>query len=103
MRAFVIERLPVGIPSQEMVADSLYMSVRNLQRKLQVEGNSYKQILDDVRQQLAEQYLKEKQRSIGEITYMLGFTEPSNFTRAFKRWTGLSPQVYQKSQNKLND
>lgn len=94
VRALIIERLPSGIPSQEMVADTLHMSVRNLQRKLQAEENSYKQLLDDVRQQLAEQYLKEGLRSIGEITYMLGFTEPSNFTRAFKRWTGVNPKQY---------
>lgn len=97
VRACIIELMPSGAPSQELVARALHFSVRNLQRKLQAEETRFKQLLDDVRQQLAEQYLKERQRSIGEITYMLGFTEPSNFTRAFKRWTGISPQGFRES------
>ena len=47
-----------------------------------------------LRQQLAIQYLRESHRSVGEITYLLGFSEPSNFTRAFRRWTGKSPVEY---------
>lgn len=91
VRAYIIEYLPSGIPGQEAVAKSLHLSLRNLQRKLKAEDTTFKQLLDEIRQELAEQYLREQQRSVGEITYLLGFTEPSNFTRAFKRWTGKSP------------
>jgi AraC-like DNA-binding protein len=70
------------------------MTVRTLQRRLRAEKTGYKQILDDVRRELAVDYVSEPDLSIKEITYMLGFSEPSNFTRAFKRWTGTSPNAY---------
>ena len=73
---------------------TLHVSLRSLQRKLKEEDTSYKDLLEETRRQLALQYLRDSRRSIGEITYLLGFSEPSNFTRAFKRWTGKSPVQY---------
>jgi AraC-like DNA-binding protein len=94
VRARLIDQLPDGQPSQAQVADALHMSVRNLQRRLQQEGSSFKQLLDETRRELAVQYVRQNHRPIGEITYLLGFSEPSNFTRAFRRWTGYSPHVF---------
>jgi AraC-like DNA-binding protein len=94
VRAEIIEQLPSGLPSQESIAGTLHMSLRNLQRRLQEKDTSYKELLDSVRQDLATQYLKTSHRSIGEIGYLLGFSEPTNFARAFKRWVGMTPQEY---------
>jgi AraC-like DNA-binding protein len=94
VRSKIIHQLPDGIPTQETIADTLHVSLRSLQRKLKEEDTSFRDLLEDTRQQLALQYLRDSRRSIGEITYLLGFTEPSNFTRAFKRWTGKSPAQY---------
>jgi len=94
VRAEIIEQLPSGPPSQEKVASSVHMSLRNLQRRLQEEETTYKGLLDSVRQDLAMQYLETSHRSIGEIGYLLGFSEPGNFARAFKRWVGMTPQAY---------
>ena len=94
VRARIIEALPSGQPTQSDIAKSLNLSLRNLQRKLQAENTNYKTLLDDTRQELATQYIRETHRSIGEITYLLGFAETSNFTRAFRRWTGKSPKEY---------
>ena len=91
VRSRIIEQLPDGIPRQENIAETLHVSLRSLQRRLKEEETSYKDLLEDTRQALALQYLRESHRSIGEITYLLGFSEPSNFTRAFKRWTGKTP------------
>jgi AraC-like DNA-binding protein len=94
VRSKIIHQLPDGIPTQEAIADTLHVSLRSLQRRLKEEDTSFKDLLEDTRQQLALQYLRDNRRSIGEITYLLGFSEPSNFTRAFKRWTGKSPAQY---------
>ncbi len=94
VRARIIEALPSGTPVQMEIAKSLNLSLRNLQRKLQVENTNYKTLLDDTRKELATNYMRETHRSIGEITYLLGFAETSNFTRAFRRWTGKSPKEY---------
>ena len=94
VRSKIIHQLPDGIPKQETIADTLHVSLRSLQRKLKEEDTSFKNLLEETRRQLALQYLRDSRRSIGEITYLLGFTEPSNFTRAFKRWTGKSPVQY---------
>jgi AraC-like DNA-binding protein len=94
VRSKIIEQLPDGLPKQEYVAEKLNVSLRSLQRKLKEEETSFKGLLEDTRQSLARQYLREHHRSIGEITYLLGFSEPSNFTRAFKRWTGKTPAEF---------
>ena len=94
VRSKIIEQLHDGIPKQESIADTLHISLRSLQRRLREEETSFKGLLEDTRQALARQYLRENHRSIGEITYLLGFSEPSNFTRAFKRWTGKTPAEF---------
>lgn len=97
VRSWIIQHLPDGAPSQETIANALHLSLRSLQRKLKEEDVTFKNLLEDTRRELALQYIRESYRSIGEITYMLGFSEPSNFTRAFKRWTGMSPAEYRES------
>jgi AraC-like DNA-binding protein len=94
VRSMLLEQLATGSATQESIARGLNLSARSLQRKLHEEGTTYKQLVDDTRRELAAQYVKQSQLSINEITYMLGFSEPSNFTRAFKRWTGESPSEY---------
>jgi len=94
VRARIIEELNNGVPNQEKIANNLNMSLRNLQRKLKSEGNSFKNILDETRSELSKQYLRGSDRPIIEVGFLLGFSEPSNFARAFRRWTGVSPVEY---------
>jgi AraC-like DNA-binding protein len=91
VRQILVQRLPGGEPSQEDVAELLTMSARTLQRKLGDSGNSYKGILDETRRELALAYLSGSRYSISDMTYLLGFSAASCFTRAFRRWTGQSP------------
>lgn len=90
----IIERLPDGPPSQRQIADALHVSNRTLQRKLKEEGTSFMDLLQDTRLQLARKYLRSPGRSVVETAYLLGFSEPSTFSRAFKRWTGRAPADY---------
>jgi AraC-like DNA-binding protein len=94
VRSRIIERLHDGTPNQETIAESLHISLRSLQRMLNKEDTNYKTLLESTRQELALHYIRETHRTLGEITYLLGFSEPSNFTRAFKRWTGKAPAEY---------
>ena len=94
VRSKIIERLHDGTPNQGTIAESLNVSLRSLQRKLNNEDTNFKTLLESTRRELALLYIRETHRSLGEITYLLGFSEPSNFTRAFKRWTGASPIEY---------
>jgi AraC-like DNA-binding protein len=94
VRKKIIEGLHDGTPHQETIAHSLNVSLRSLQRKLNNEDTNFKTLLETTRRELALHYIRETHRSLGEITYLLGFSEPSNFTRAFKRWTGVSPIEY---------
>ena len=94
VRAKLIDLLSAGEFSQQDVARSLHMSLRTLQRKLSDENTSYKEILEETRRELANQYLRQGYLSVGEVTYLLGFSEPSNFARAFKRWTGHTPTEF---------
>lgn len=89
--SIVIESLPDGTPSIKSIADQLFMSSKTLQRRLKAEGITFSSLLDDIRLSLANNYLTQDWRSMGEICYLLGFTEPSNFTRWFKGETGKSP------------
>lgn len=89
--SIIIELLPLGTPSLQGVADQLFMSGKTLQRRLKEQGTTFSSLLDDIRLTLANQYLTQEWRSIGEICYLLGFTEPSNFTRWYRGKTKISP------------
>jgi AraC-like DNA-binding protein len=73
------------------VSASLHMSERSLQRRLADEGVTFDALLDDLRRELALRYLADEKVAIAEIAYLLGYSEPSAFHRAFKRWTGTTP------------
>lgn len=89
------ELLPSGEPRQEDVAQRLNMTLRTMQRRLTEADSCYRDVLNDTRQQLAQSYLgSEPQYSVGEIAFLLGFSEVSAFTRAFRRWTGTSPREW---------
>lgn len=88
------ELLPSGEPRQEDVAERLSITLRTLQRRLSEEQTCYRDVLNDTRHQLALSYLAGEQYSIGEAAFLLGFSEVSAFTRAFKRWTGTSPREW---------
>ncbi len=77
-----------------MVASSLAMSIRVLQRKLQGEGTVYSELLDGCRKKLSIQLILDNQHQLSEVSSMLGFSDQSNFTRAFRRWTGTTPLQY---------
>jgi AraC-like DNA-binding protein len=94
VRDVLTQRLPQGEPSQADVADVLSMSVRTLQRKLGESGNTYLEILDETRYEMARAYLSAPRFSINDVTYLLGFSAESCFTRAFRRWTGQSPSEW---------
>jgi AraC-like DNA-binding protein len=91
VREVLTQRLSKGEPSQEDVAELLNMSARTLQRKLGDCGITYKEILDQTRRVLALAYLSAPRHTVSDITYLLGFSAGSSFTRAFRRWTGQSP------------
>ncbi|KAA0974246.1 AraC family transcriptional regulator [Pseudomonas sp. ANT_J28] len=90
----IIEFLPNGDCTRDKVASALCMSPTKLQLKLSQRGTHFQQLLDDTRKELACSYLSQASRPVTEITFLLGFSDTSNFTRAFKRWTGLSPTDY---------
>lgn len=90
----IVEHLPDGPPSQLQIAEALHVSNRTLQRKLKDEGTSFMDLLQNTRLQLAQKYLRHPNRSVVETAYLLGFSEPSTFSRAFKRWTGMAPADY---------
>ena len=96
-RAKLIELLPRGEPSIDTLARSMGMSTRSLHRHLRREQAAYRDILDDIRRYLAAQYLKQRHLSITEVAFRLGYSDAGNFTRAFKRWFGLSPKEFRSS------
>ncbi|WKT60187.1 AraC family transcriptional regulator [Microbulbifer thermotolerans] len=80
--------------SLDDVAARLYTSPQTLRRRLKEEGNSWQDIKDSVRRDVAVYQLKKHETAVAEIAERLGFSEPSAFNRAFKKWTGLAPGAY---------
>lgn len=76
------------------VATKLNMSESSLRRKLRLEGNSFQQLLDQIRLHLAQQYLKNTQLSIAEVGRLIGYDDVANFRKAFKRWSGELPSKW---------
>ena len=93
-RTYIIDHLPSGVPRQTDIARDLNMSLRSFQRKLSEAGTSYSDVLQQVRHDMACHYLQSPNYQVLQVAYVLGFSDPSNFSRAFRRWTGLTPNQY---------
>jgi len=94
--------LHTGEATVEMIASKLGISRQTLFRKLKSEGVTFEQVLDELRHQMALYYLNGKKVSVNQTAYLLGFSEPAAFSRAFKRWTGSSPRTMQASKIENN-
>jgi AraC-like DNA-binding protein len=80
------------------VAEALEMTPRTLQRKLADSGAQFSALLDEVRRELAEQYLRDASLSVTEVAFLLGFAEQSSFTHAFRGWFGVAPAAWRERQ-----
>jgi AraC-like DNA-binding protein len=92
VEALLLPLLHTGEVSADAVAHALGFSRQTLFRKLKAEGATYKTVLDDLRHRMALRYLSGAKASVNETAYLVGFSEPAAFSRAFKRWTGKSPR-----------
>lgn len=93
-RSRLLEQLTSGDASAQEIARQLHVSRRTLQRRLAESNTTYQKLVDDTRQDLALRYMEDAGKSITDVTFLLGFSGQSAFTRAFKRWTGISPTRY---------
>lgn len=92
----ITRRMATELPTLATTAAAVRMPERTLQRRLAEEGINHSALVDDVRRALAVKYLGSANVSITEIAYLLHFADPTVFTRAFRRWTGLAPAAYRK-------
>lgn len=86
--------LPEGDASVRRVARRVGMSERSLQRALSAKGTTFSKVCDDTREALARTYVEEGRYIMAEVSYLVGFSTPQSFYRAFRRWTGTSPENY---------
>lgn len=91
VRAVLHEAIPSGVITMDAVARKLALSKRTLQRRIETEGTSFQQILKETREALARHYLEKTSLPASEISFLLGFDEPNSFYRAFRSWTGKTP------------
>jgi AraC-like DNA-binding protein len=97
VRRVIGEAIRDGEPKLSLAAKKLGMSPRRLQRRIQGYGLDFKRLVDDTRQRLALQYIKEEKDTLTQIAFMLGYSDASAFNRAFKRWTGTAPLEYRRT------
>ena len=90
-RQEVYRQLADGEPTVEQVASRLGLAERTLQSRLRKQGSSFQEVLDGLRRSLADIYIRDRGLSLTEIALLLGFSEQSSFTRAYRRWHGRSP------------
>jgi len=101
VKGAIMDMLPSGGVSNERVAQKLNMSTRSLQRKLHTGKTTFRRLLDEVRQELAENYVQDSTINLMEIAFILGYSEYSSFSRAYKCWKGISPGEVRKLEQKI--
>lgn len=94
LHAALVQTLPDGPPSEKALARRLGMSTRRMQQELASEGTSYRAVLGETRARLGREYLSARKYSVTEIALLLGFADSATFSRAFSRWTGVSPRIF---------
>ncbi|MGH6871689.1 MAG: AraC family transcriptional regulator [Rhizomicrobium sp.] len=99
VESLLIPILHTGDAGMDDIASRMSLSRRTLLRKLSAEGVTFEKVLDELRHKLALHYLGGKKVSVNETAYLVGFSDPSAFSRAFKRWTGSSPGRLSETQN----
>jgi AraC-like DNA-binding protein len=97
VRQQIVRSLDGTKVTREDLAKGLHMSVRTLQRRLDENGIVFSDLVDEVRQELAKKHLNAGELTLTEIGFLLGFSEQSSFTRAFKRWTGKTPLEFRRA------
>lgn len=85
------EELISGATTEENVANRLGVTPRTMHRRLVENGSTFRKVKDELLLRRAENLLSEQNVTLGEICYLMGYSEPANFNRAFRRWTGLTP------------
>jgi AraC-like DNA-binding protein len=93
VESLLMPMLHTGEASVDMIASKLGLSRQTLFRKLKAEGVTFEKVLDELRHKLALHYLSGKKVSVNETAYLVGFSDPAAFSRAFKRWTGSYPRM----------
>lgn len=96
VRRVIAESMRDGDPNLARVAKKMAVSRRTLQRQIKEHGTEFKNLVDDTRRQFALSYLKDGRNTLTEIAFLLGYSEASAFSRAFKRWTGATPLAYRR-------
>ncbi|VVO13211.1 hypothetical protein PS723_03592 [Pseudomonas fluorescens] len=94
VRRCIVRLVREGQPELDRVASELHVSARTLHRRLAVDGINFRELRESIRQRLAEDYLAEPSLQLTEIAQLLGYSEQSAFTRAFRRWSGQAPYAY---------
>ena len=97
VRSTLLELLPAGQSSIRDVARTLAVSTRTLQRKLNDEDTSFQKVLNATRESLAKHYLSNTRLSLPEVSFLVGYEEPNSFYRAFRVWTGTTPDAVRSS------
>jgi AraC-like DNA-binding protein len=91
VESLLIPMLHTGVAGMDVVASKMALTRRTLARRLKAEGTSFEKVLDELRHRMALDYLDSRKVSVTETAYLTGFSDPAAFTRAFKRWEGVSP------------
>ena len=101
-QSLIAEQLPVCYPTIAHTARLLGIPVRSLQRRLQQEGLSYSQLVEETRFELACRLLDAPDGSVAKVAKALGYADPGSFTRAFRRWTDMCPRAYRQRKQSKN-
>ena len=99
VESLLIPILHTGDTGMDAIASRMALSRPTLARRLKAEGTRFETVLDELRHRMALDYLAARKISVTETAYLVGFSDPAAFSRAFKRWEGVGPREWRSSKN----